>query len=108
MKSNPRKPSKQAVAIGDILPELLQAYRQEVDQPILRLSDMWETAVGTAIARNSRPQALRGAVLLVHVASSSWSHQLQFSKKALIARINNTLGQPLIDDIRFKVGPTAR
>ena len=102
------KSSKRAVAIGDILPGLLKAYRQEVDQPILRLSDLWESAVGTTIARNTRPEALKGNVLIVNVASSSWTHQLQFSKKELIDRINQTLKQTLINDIRFKVGPTAR
>ena len=102
------KSSKQAVAIGDILPKILKAYRHEVDQPLLRLNDLWETAVGTTIARKTRPQALKGTVLIVHVASSSWTHQLQFSKKELIDRINQTLGKTLIHDIRFKVGPTAR
>jgi predicted nucleic acid-binding Zn ribbon protein len=41
---------------------------------------------------------------LVHVTSSAWIHHLQFLKKELVKRLNDDLGQPLVSDIKFKVG----
>jgi len=41
----------------------------------------------------------------VHVISSTWIHQLQFLKNDLMAKINAALGKPLIQEIKFKIGP---
>jgi hypothetical protein len=41
---------------------------------------------------------------VVHVTSPAWIHHLQFSEPELIARLNTELGQPLVSEIKFKVG----
>jgi predicted nucleic acid-binding Zn ribbon protein len=61
--------------------------------------------VGEVIAQNAKPAAFKGQILLVHVTSSSWIHQLQFLKKEMIERLNNSMGKPLIEDLKFKIGP---
>ena len=61
--------------------------------------------MGEIIAENARPAAFKGKILLVHVNSSPWLHQLSFLKKDILARINRELGQDLVDEIKFKIGP---
>jgi predicted nucleic acid-binding Zn ribbon protein len=56
------------------------------------------------IAQNARPAAFKGRILLVHVTSSTWVHQLQFLKVEMIDKLNDALGKALIDDLKFKIG----
>jgi predicted nucleic acid-binding Zn ribbon protein len=56
------------------------------------------------IAQNAKPAAFKGKILIVHVSSSTWVHQLQFLKKEMIAKLNNAFGNALIDDLKFKIG----
>jgi predicted nucleic acid-binding Zn ribbon protein len=60
--------------------------------------------VGQPVAMNAKPHAFRDGVLIVHVSSSSWIHQLKFLEKQMPANINAHLDQPLVQQIRFKIG----
>jgi predicted nucleic acid-binding Zn ribbon protein len=66
---------------------------------------VWDTIVGDVIARNTKPAAFKDRILLIHVSSSTWIHQLQFLKKDITAKINTALGKTLIEDLKFKIGP---
>jgi predicted nucleic acid-binding Zn ribbon protein len=93
-----------AAHIGGVLTELLKAFRPEAEQGMLRLWRVWDRVVGADIARNARPAAFKGSILLVHVTSSTWLHHLQYLKSDLVARLNDDLGQAVVSDINFKVG----
>jgi predicted nucleic acid-binding Zn ribbon protein len=102
---NYRKKSKKSAHIGSILNDVLKTLRPEADGGLVQVWQLWDDAVGRAIAENARPAAFKGKLLLVHVASSPWIHQLQFLKKEIIEKLNVALGQDLIEDIKFKIGP---
>jgi predicted nucleic acid-binding Zn ribbon protein len=96
---------KDATHISGILSGLLEHYRPEAGQGMLRVWRLWDRVVGEDIARNARPAAFKGSLLLVYVTSSTWLHHLRFVKHDIITRLNADLGQPLVSDIKFKVGP---
>jgi len=98
------KRDRGAVPIAGVLDGLLKHLRPEAEDGMLQIWRVWEAAVGDEIARNARPAAFKGAVLLVHVSSSSWVHHLQFLKADLIARVNAALKRPAVEEIKFKVG----
>lgn len=98
--SNDRK----LIHIRDILATALQKYRPVDDTDMTRIWDIWETAVGQVIAQNAKPHAFRDGILIAHVSSSSWIHQLKFLEKQMAANINSHLDQPLVRQIRFKIG----
>ena len=91
--------------IGSILVDVLKTYRRESDGELIRVWQVWDGIVGDVISQNARPAAFKGKILLVHVTNSTWIHQLQFLKKEMIAKLNDTLGNALIDDLKFKIGP---
>ncbi|MGD8610260.1 MAG: DUF721 domain-containing protein [Desulfobacterales bacterium] len=93
------------VHIGNILDNVLKSYRTEADIGQKDVWQLWDAAVGETIAQNARPAAFKGNLLIVHVSNSTWIHQLQFLKNDLISALNTALGQPLLTDIRFKIGP---
>lgn len=92
-------------SLGSVIDKLLQSGIRQEDAPLLKVWELWERAVGQIIAENAQPAAFKGKILLVHVNSSPWLHQLSFLKKDLLARINRELGQDLVDEIKFKIGP---
>ena len=67
--------------------------------------DIWAPTVGPVLAENAQPAAFKGRLLLVHVSSSVWLHQLQFMKLELIEKVNAACGKKLVEDITFKIGP---
>ena len=98
------KRKSEFVHIGDIVGDVLKRYRRESDVELVQVWQIWDDIVGEVIAQNAKPAAFKGQMLLVHVASSTWIHQLQFLKKEMIEQLNEALGRPLIEDLKFKIG----
>jgi len=93
------------VHIGSILEKVLKMYRRESDTGLTEIWNLWNSIVDSNIADNARPAAIKGRLLLVHVASSAWIHQLQFLKDDIVTRMNMALGKEVIEDIKFRIGP---
>ena len=90
--------------IGSILTDVLKTYRKDADGELVQVWQVWDEIVGEVIAQNAKPAAFKGKILIVHVSSSTWVHQLQFLKKEMIAKLNSAFGKALIDDLKFKIG----
>ena len=93
------------VHIRNILDDVLKPYRSKPDFELKEVWRLWDEAAGETIAQNARPAAFKGKLLVVHVSSSTWIHQLQFLKDDMITELNAALGKPLIEEIKFKIGP---
>ena len=103
--TRPDKEKRSFVHIGNVIRDMLKNNRLETDTSLIRVWDVWEEAVGEAIAANTRPAAFKGHLLIVHATSSSWIQQLRFLKPEIIQKINHALGDVLVNDIKFKIGP---
>lgn len=93
------------VQIGDVINRVLKTCRHDCDADLAAIWNLWNDAVGDIIAKNTRPEAFKGKLLLVHVISSPWMHQLRFLKKDIINKVNAVLGKDMVEDIKFKIGP---
>jgi len=78
----------------------------EIDAPLKTYSIMgaWKEIVGEPVAIHSQPYSIRNRILFIEVSHPTWMQQLQFLKLTLLEKVNHFLGEPLIQDIRFKVG----
>jgi len=95
---------KESVHISSVLDNILSTCRQESDIGLSRIWNFWNNAVGETIAENAQPAAFKGKVLLVHVTSSTWIHELRFLEKGIIHNINSISGENLVEEIKFKIG----
>jgi predicted nucleic acid-binding Zn ribbon protein len=95
-----RKPA----SLGTVLQQAVEASGIDVDLDAYRLWQKWDEVVGPAIAQNTRPEAIKGKLLLVNVSSAPWMQQLQFLKPELIQKLNEMLGKELVENIRFQIG----
>jgi len=103
MKS--RRPKTEFEHIGGIIAGVLKTYRRESDADLVHVWQVWDDVVGEVIAGNAKPAAFKGKILLIHVSSSTWIHQLQFLKQEMISKLNQALGKTLVGDLKFKIGP---
>ncbi len=103
-----RKNMDKPASLGTVLRQAIEASRIDVDLDAYRLWQQWEDVVGSMIAQNTQPEAIKGRLLLVHVSSAPWMQQLQFLKPELIQKLNEIFGKEVVTDIRFKIGPVYR
>ena len=91
-------------SIRSILEKTLEAL--EIDVPLKSYSILaaWKEIVGESVALQTQPRAIRNRILFIDVSHPTWIQQLQFLKPTLLEKINVFLGEPLIQDIRFKLG----
>lgn len=94
-----------AVAIGSVIDTILRDHVPRSAADISRIAGMWDRIVGEIIAENTRPAGLRKKTLLVHVNSSPWMHHLHFIREEIVLKVNAAVGEALIEDILFKIGP---
>lgn len=102
-----RKKRKDFVHIGNIIEGVLKQFRSESDGELTRVWHVWDEVVGETIAANAQPAAFKGDLLLVHVTSSAWIHELHFLKADIVSKLNVALGKPMVTEIKFKIGPFA-
>ncbi len=100
-----RKNIKEFEHIGSVINRVLKTCRHESDEELIKVWNLWNSAVGDVVAENTRPAAFKGKLLLVQVVSSSWMNQLQFLKTDIIAKINDAFGKDMVGEIKFKIGP---
>lgn len=100
-----RLPNTAFTPIGQVLKSILDQCRSDHGGGIRYWVRVWNQTVGPPISDNAKPFAVKGSLLLVHVSSSAWLHQLQFLRAELLEKLNQSLDIPQIDDIKFKIGP---
>jgi hypothetical protein len=102
-----QKKNKNLSHIGTLIGDILDACRNgRPDSEMTRIWALWDKTVGTTISENARPAAFKGQLLIVNVTSSPWMQQLQFLKKDIIQKLNSALGKNLVQEIKFKIGPS--
>jgi predicted nucleic acid-binding Zn ribbon protein len=60
--------------------------------------------VGPQIAPHCRCDGLRGEVVHAVVRDSAWMQHIQMKKREILVELNEALGEPLIRDLRLRVG----
>lgn len=95
---------KKPFSLRLILEQTLRGLDLEAPLRAYSIWGAWKEIVGDPVSLHSRPHAIRNRVLFVEVSHSTWMQQLQFLKPNLLKKINDYLREPLIEDIRFKIG----
>ncbi|MCP3922376.1 MAG: DUF721 domain-containing protein [Desulfobacterales bacterium] len=90
--------------ISGFLKETLKSYTKTNSSGMTAIWDNWNDAVGEKIAENAQPAAFKGETLLVYVSSSTWMQHLSFLKNDIIDKINESLEEKSVKDIKFKIG----
>ncbi len=89
--------------IKTILDTAIDSFRPASDLDMTTIWEIWDGVVGEIISENAKPGSFRDGVLIVHVSSSVWLHQLGFLKHDMITNLNHTIGKNIIKQIKFRI-----
>lgn len=95
---------KKPQSIHSILESTLKTLEIDVPLKTYSIVGAWKEIVGESLAEHSHPRSIRNQILFIDVVHPAWMQQLQFLKSTLLDQVNAFLGEPLIQDIRFKLG----
>jgi hypothetical protein len=95
---------KKPQPIHSVLEQTFKSLEIDVPLKSYTIWGAWKEIVGDSVALQAQPLAIRNRILFVNVSHSTWMQQLQFLKPTLLEKINAFLGEPLLQDIRFKLG----
>lgn len=90
--------------IGNLIRKVIADFRNVADKRLIKIWDIWESVVGSVIAKNAKPYGFKKKILFVYVTSSVWTQELQFLKKDIIRELNIKLSGDVVEEIKFKVG----
>jgi predicted nucleic acid-binding Zn ribbon protein len=71
---------------------------------LARVQEIWERTTGPAIAAAARPTAERDGVLTVSCEAAVWAQELDLIAGELIPRLNASLGDDAIRELRCRTG----
>ena len=69
-----------------------------------RVIEGWNDLVGSTLSRHSLPECVRGKTLFIRVSDPIWMQQLQFHKPLLMKKIQEMVGEGIIQDIHLRMG----
>ena len=68
----------------------------------------WSVAVGKRVARHARAERLVRTKLIVGVDDAVWQRQLFTMSRLIIARLAESVGEGLVDEVEFRIAPARR
>jgi len=65
---------------------------------------VWPQVVGPAVAKITHPKRLRSGTLFVDVADNVWVQELKLQERELTARLNDALGEAMVQRLFLRLG----
>lgn len=93
--------SKRLKPLADFLPNTLKrmGIANQITQQKAVL--LWKNIVGKDIAKQTNASHIENNVLFVSVKNSVWMNELTFLKSQIIKKLNESIGQDAVKDIKF-------
>ncbi len=86
-------------SMGDALKVFLQKSRLRGSIRSLQITDVWEEVMGKTIARYTDKIQLIGHTLFITTSVAPLKHELLYQKDKIIQRVNEALGEKLVQDV---------
>ena len=87
--------------LGDAIRGLLREYGLEEAVQLHRAIILWEEIVGKAIAESCPAVEVRDRTIYVKAKSAAWRSEIAFQKENILNALNEKIGLPLLEEIRF-------
>ncbi len=94
------RPEKADIILKRLTSRMGIDTRLEMEKAVV----LWGEVVGARVARRAKAEAVRGGILFVRVANSTWLQELSLLKEEIIKKLNALLGGDIVKDIVFRVG----
>ena len=101
-KRRPGSATGSAQSIGAAMGQLVEGLGIARTLKQYDVLTRWASIVGEQIARVTTAQRIEHGILYVHVATAPWRAELTMKRVEIIQKINTTLGDSIVTDIRFR------
>lgn len=91
-------------SLKDILSNLLNDSSLPFNPDDARIWEVWDEAVGPAIAEHARPSYVKKGRLRVDVSDPIWLQELEFVRETIKEKLNEELGRKAVKRIDFRLG----
>ena len=88
--------------LGEAIREFLSKSRIKGDIQALQIQDVWENIMGKTIARYTDNIQIIGSKLIITTHVAPLKNELIYQKYKIIQRVNEALGQNVIDEVIVK------
>lgn len=95
--------TEEPVPVTNSLDAIRREFRMGAPSEIDALLANWGDLVGAALAAHSRPQTVRGGVLVVLADAAAWAGQLRYLDQVLVTRIAEELPTVTVREVRVTV-----
>jgi hypothetical protein len=87
------------ISLGDALRDYLRhsPFRQQMNE--YRIQVLWEKEMGPTIFRYTDSVRLTGSSLIITTSVAPLKQELRFSKEKILQRMNDALGEKLIEEV---------
>lgn len=86
-------------SIGDAIKLFLKQSRIKGPIQALQIEDVWESVMGKTVARYTDNLKVINKTLYVTTHVAPLKHELVFQKEKIKQRVNEALGEKVIDDV---------
>jgi hypothetical protein len=86
-------------SIGDAINEFLKQSRIKGGIQALQIEDVWEQIMGKTIARYTDKLQIIGDKLIITTNVAPLKHELKYQKEKIKQRVNEALGQKVVNEI---------
>jgi hypothetical protein len=93
------------IDLARLLPKLLKATGTNPEMAEIAARIAWTRTAGEGLRPHAVPFRLYRKTLVVAVADPIWQKQLQTMAAELVFRVNQLLGDPVVDFIEFRIDP---
>jgi predicted nucleic acid-binding Zn ribbon protein len=94
---------KHFVKIGSVIESSIKRWGLDKGLKKEKILSAWDEIVGEPIASVSRPSYIKGKKLFVCVSDSMWLQELKFLEGMILDKLNQYVGERLIEGIYFKI-----
>lgn len=99
-----KRPPSDLVPVRRLVGDSLDQGFLGLAKDMVRVFQVWTTAVGEYNASKAWPETIHSGCLTVLVESPAWIDHFSYFKSEFIHKVNQALGGSMVTDIRFKVG----
>lgn len=89
-------------SMGEALQAFLNKSRLRGDIQALRIEDIWEKIMGKTIARYTDKLQIIGNKLFIYTTVAPLKNELIYQREKIIERVNEALGQNVINEVVIK------
>lgn len=74
-----------------------------IEKPLKRYQaiDIWSEVVGMKLSEVTKPQRVTKGTMFVKVKNDTWRYEIEFHKQEIVHKLNQKLGDEVINDIIF-------